>query len=125
MIVADTCVWVEWIAGTLLGKRFAPSIRDTAHLLVPTIVQLELRKWALREIAEDEIDRVMAGTRLGHVVPLTEPLAFHAADIARQYRLATADAIIYATALAHDAKLLTSDKHFADLPGVQYVAKAI
>ena len=123
MSVADTCVWVAWIAGTQIGKRFAPALRDTAHLLVPTIVQLELRKWALREIGEDEIDRVMAGTRLGRVAPLTEPLAFHAADLARQYRLATADAIIYATTLAHDAKLLTIDKHFADLPGVEYVAK--
>ena len=124
MIVADTCVWVEWIAGTRVGRQFAPSIRNTARLLVPTIVQLELRKWALRELAEDEVDRVMAGTQLGHVVPLTEMLAFHAAEIARQYRLATADAIIYATALAHDAKLLTSDRLFADLPGVEYVAKA-
>lgn len=125
MILADTCVWVEWLGATESGRRFGPVLRNTAQLLIPTIVQLELRKWALREIGEGEVDRVMAGTRLGHVVPLTEPLAFHAADIARQYRLATADAIIYATALAHDAKLLTMDKHFANLPGVDYVAKPI
>ena len=125
MILADTCIWIEWLAATRSGRKFAPVLRDTARLLVPTIVQLELRKWALREIAEDEIDRVMAGTRLGHVAPLTEALAFHAAENAKQYRLATADAIIYATALARDAKLLTMDKHFAGLPGVEYVAQEV
>jgi predicted nucleic acid-binding protein len=34
------------------------------------------------------------------------------------YKLAMADAIIYATAVHREAKLVTSDKHFADLAGV-------
>jgi predicted nucleic acid-binding protein len=38
--------------------------------------------------------------------------------------LATADAIIYATALAHDADLLTCDRHFEGLAGVRFFEKA-
>jgi len=123
MIVADTCVWIEWLVGTPQGRQFAAVMRDTTHLLVPTLVQLELRKWALRELTEDEVEQVIAGTRLGHVLPLTESIALHAADLSRQHHLATADAVIYATALAHDAGLLTIDQHFARLPGVKYIAK--
>jgi predicted nucleic acid-binding protein len=40
-----------------------------------------------------------------------------------QHKLATADAIIYATARAHDADVLTCDRHFQGLSGVQYIAK--
>jgi predicted nucleic acid-binding protein len=47
------------------------------------------------------------------------------ADICRRHKLATADAIIYATALASGADLLTCDRHFAALPEVRYVAKAL
>jgi predicted nucleic acid-binding protein len=38
-------------------------------------------------------------------------------------KLATADAIVYATALAHGAELLTCDRHFENLPGVLFVPK--
>jgi len=33
-----------------------------------------------------------------------------------------ADAIIYATAQQHEARLITSDAHFEGLPRVEYVA---
>jgi predicted nucleic acid-binding protein len=34
-----------------------------------------------------------------------------------------ADAIVYSAAQAHDATLVTSDEHFANLPGVKYLPK--
>ena len=37
--------------------------------------------------------------------------------------MATADVMIYATALAQGADVLTCDRHFATLPAVRYVAK--
>lgn len=45
------------------------------------------------------------------------------ADLHRQYKLATADAIVYATAIAYDADLLTCDAHFEKLPGIVLVRK--
>ena len=50
-------------------------------------------------------------------------IALLAADLHRQYKLATADAIVYATAQEHDADLLTCDAHFEKLPGVVYFKK--
>jgi predicted nucleic acid-binding protein len=43
----------------------------------------------------------------------------------RQHKLATADAIVYATAQGHGAELLTCDAHFAMLPAVLYYSKAV
>ncbi|MSO76410.1 MAG: type II toxin-antitoxin system VapC family toxin [Alphaproteobacteria bacterium] len=40
-----------------------------------------------------------------------------------RHRLATADAIVLATALAHGADLLTCDRHFEGLPGVLFVPR--
>ncbi|MGD9921198.1 MAG: PIN domain-containing protein, partial [Pseudorhodoplanes sp.] len=46
------------------------------------------------------------------------------AELSSKHKLATADAVIYATALAYDAELLTCDRHFENLPGVRLVSKA-
>lgn len=123
MIVADTCVWVEVLAGTPLGAKFKPRLAKPAQLIVPTMVQLELRKWALRELREDQADEIITATHGATIVALTESLALLAANLSREHKLFTADAVIYATALQHAAILLTSDKHFAHLPGVEYVQK--
>ena len=40
-----------------------------------------------------------------------------------QYRLATADTIVYATARSHGADLRTGDAHFDGLPEVRFVPK--
>ena len=91
--------------------------------VVPTIVQLELAKWLNRELGEAAADRVLAYTQTCIVVPMDTRLALSAADLHRRYKLATADAIVYATARHHDAELLTCDAHFEALPNVLYLDK--
>jgi predicted nucleic acid-binding protein len=46
-----------------------------------------------------------------------------AANASLSYQLAMADAIIYATALTHKAKLVTSDADLGSLPDVVYLRK--
>jgi len=57
------------------------------------------------------------------VAPLDTKIVLAAAEICGRNKLATADAIIYATALEHGANLLTCDAHFDGLPGITFVAK--
>ena len=120
MRVVDTSVWIEWLIGSPLGRRLAKEIPERAECIVPTIVQLELAKWLLRESGEDRADQVIAYTQKCIVVPLDTPLALLAAELHRQHKLATADAIVYATAQARGAELLTCDAHFDKLPAVAY-----
>ncbi|MBS0557651.1 MAG: type II toxin-antitoxin system VapC family toxin [Proteobacteria bacterium] len=123
MRVIDTSVWIEWLIGSTLGKKLGREFPDRAQCIVPTLVQLELSKWLARELDEDRADQIIAYTQKCVVVPLDTRIALHAADLHRQYKLATADAIVYATALEHDAELLTCDGHFQNLSGVVYFKK--
>ncbi|MBV9570076.1 MAG: type II toxin-antitoxin system VapC family toxin [Alphaproteobacteria bacterium] len=117
MRVVDTSAWIEWLTGSALGKRLERELPERTQWIVPTIVQLELAKWLLREKGEDEADRVMAFSMKCKVVPLDTRLALLAVESHRQHGLATADAIVHATAQNEGADLLTCDGHFSGLPG--------
>ena len=125
MRVVDTSAWVEWLIGSALGKRLAAEFPAQDACIVPTIVQLELSKWLLREADEDRADSVVAHTQTCVVVPLSTEIALAAAALHQRYKLATADAIVYATAQAQGADLLTCDAHFEGLPGVAYFRKRV
>jgi predicted nucleic acid-binding protein len=123
MRLVDTSAWIEWLIASPTGKAVASAISAREDVLVPTIVQLELAKWLAREAGEDKADQVVAFTQMCHVVPLDTKIALSAAELCGKHKLATADAIVYATALEHGADLLTCDAHFDGLPGVTFVAK--
>ena len=124
MRVVDTSAWTEFLAGSALGVSLATELPDRSQWVVPTMVQLELAKWLTREVGEDKADRVIAFTETCVVADLDTPIALAAAELCARHRLATADAIVYATALAHQADLLTCDRHFENLPGVRFFPKS-
>ena len=121
--VVDTSAWIEWLTGSALGKKLGQQIPDKPLCVVPTIVQLELSKWLVRELGEDQADQVIAYTQKCVVVPLDTAIALLAAELHREYKLATADAIVYATAQHQGAQLLTCDAHFKGLPDVVLFTK--
>ena len=123
MRLVDTSAWIEWLTGSTVGRTLAAELPPRGDWLVPTIVQLELAKWLAREIGEDKADEVIAFTQTCIVSDLDTVIALSAADLCTRHKLATADAIIYATALTRGADLLTCDRHFAALPDVRYIAK--
>jgi predicted nucleic acid-binding protein len=123
MVLVDTSAWIEWLIGSPTGEKLSEQLPDQADWLVPTMVQLELTKWLTREVGEDQADQVIAFTQVCNVVPLDTEIALGAAEACRAHELATADAIIFASARAHDAMLLTCDRHFEGLPGVTLIEK--
>lgn len=122
--VVDTSAWIEWLTGSALGKALGDAFPGKAQCVVPTIVQLELSKWLVRELGEEQADTVIAYTQKCIVVPLDTEIALLAAELHREFKLATADAIVYATARQQGAELLTCDAHFEKLPDVAYFRKA-
>ena len=123
MVLIDTSAWIEWLIGSPTGNKVEAQLPQQANWLIPTMVQLELAKWLAREVGEDKADQVIAFTQVCHVVPLDTEIALAAAEVCREHKLATADAIIFATARAHQAKLVTCDAHFDGLPGVTLIEK--
>lgn len=121
--VVDTSAWIEWLVDGSLRTQLAPFMPARERCVVPTIVQLELSKWLMRERGEDEADVVIAYTQKCQVWPLDTSTALKAAELHREYKLATADAIVYASALLASAQLLTCDAHFEGLPNVHWIRK--
>ncbi|MGH7044008.1 MAG: type II toxin-antitoxin system VapC family toxin [Acetobacteraceae bacterium] len=124
MRLVDTSAWIEWLTGSPVATIVAGELPERGQWLVPTIVQLELAKWLRREVGEDKADQVTAFTGTCIVAKLDTPIALRAVDLCAAHRLATADAIVLATALAYGADLLTCDRHFEGLSGVRFLPKS-
>ena len=123
MLVIDSSAWIEWLTESPLAPEISMHMPERDEIVVPTLVQLELVKWLRRERGEAASDEMLALTEMCQVVPLTTPIAVAAAELCRSHQLSTADAVILATAHHAGARLLTCDKHFSGLSGVQYLAK--
>jgi predicted nucleic acid-binding protein len=123
MLVLDTSAWIEMLLGSRAGITFNQRMKEASGIIVPTIVQLELAKWALREDGEQKAQELVGYTSGFIIVPLDTAIASFAALCARDHKLHTTDAIIYASAQMHDAPLLTCDAHFKGLPGVEFFEK--
>jgi len=123
MRVVDTSAWIEYFLGSATGRSLAPEMPERSRSVIPTIVQFELAKWLARETADEVADKAIADTMKCIVAELDTKIALRAAELAREHRLAVADAIVYATSLEYEAELVTCDAHFKDLPGVIYFAK--
>jgi predicted nucleic acid-binding protein len=116
LILVDSSGWLEYLTDDEKATAFAPYIEAADPVLVPTIVIFEVYRKLRTDRGKTEADRFYSQALQRILIPLDERLA--AAAAAMEHRLSMADAIIYATARAHDAQLITSDNHFEGLPGV-------
>ena len=120
--VLDSSGWIELLADAGRGHLFEPALEQDG-LLVPALVRYEVGRYALAHGGADFQELAIRALTKFPCVALDAPLADAAARLAHQHKLATADAIIYATARHCEAELWTQDAHFKDLTGVRYFAK--
>jgi toxin FitB len=123
LCVVDSCGWLEYVAGGANAGFFEAALLDTAHLLVPSLCIYEVGKHMIRHSGMRAAQEVLEFMRKGRVVMLSDEQLLAAAQSAHQHQLAMADAIIWQTANAHNARLLTQDAGLKDMPDVQYTAK--
>src|SRR3979490_3566406 len=118
VVLVDSSGWVEFLGDGPLADKFAPYFEHEESLLVPVIVLYEVYKKLLSAQGSTAADRFLSAALRARVVPIDERLALLPARISLDRRLATADAMISATALAAGAHLITSDSHFQGLAQV-------
>jgi len=121
LFLVDSSGWVEFIGDGPLAEKFAPYFEREERLLVPAIVLYEVYKKLLSAQGSTAADRFLSAALRARFVPIDERLALLAARISLDRHLAMADAMIYATALAAGAHLITSDSHFEGLAGVTII----
>jgi predicted nucleic acid-binding protein len=124
VIVVDSCGWIEVFADGPLAASFAPYLRDLRSVVTPTIVVYEVYKKLKQTTSEDEALSAITVLNRTKIIPLSSEIALTAADLAIQYRLSMADALVRATGHFADADVVTSDRSFKDLPRVVYFPKS-
>lgn len=117
-VLIDSSGWLEYLTADEKAALFAPYLEPKRHVVVPTIVIFEVRKILLLRRSKAIADEFV-GEALGReVADLDSKISLAAAELGIRHQLPMADAIIYATALAYQAELITTDAHFSGLPGV-------
>ncbi len=115
MTLVDSSCWIE----LLTDGRHADKIDEIIsqeEVVVPTVVLYEVYRQLIKKIDAEEA--LLAVTQLEEmkVVPLDSELSLYAAELSLKHKLGTADAVIYATALNHQAEVITCDNDFRLLP---------
>jgi len=121
--IVDSSGWVEYMGAGPKADSFARYLDFPEYLLLPSVIVFEVYKKVSREhgktLAENFLSQAFGfGSRL---IALDLELSILAAGKSLDNHLAMADAIIYATAQRYNAQLVTSDAHFANLPGVVFL----
>jgi toxin FitB len=122
--LVDSCGWLEYLADTEYSRFYAKAIEDTDNLIVPTICIFEVFKKVLKERGEDSAFKAVALMKQADVIPLDEGIAISSGKISVLHSIPMADSIVYATALACDATVLTQDNDLRGLQGVKVIEKA-
>ncbi len=118
--VVDSSGWVEFMGDGAKANSFATYLESPEKLLLPSIIVYEVHKKLVREQGQS-LGEIFLSQAYGfgdRLIDLTSELSILAARTSLETRLPMADAIVYATAQYHRAQLITSDSHFANLPGV-------
>ena len=123
MILVDSSGWIDFFTDGGNAAKYGSYLEKLSEIVTPTIVLYEVYKLVKRERTEEEALLAAAQIQKTRIVPLSDSLALAAADVSLEFRLAMADSIVYATARAEDAELVTSDSDLRDLPGVTFLPK--
>ncbi|MEK6988458.1 MAG: PIN domain-containing protein [Candidatus Thermoplasmatota archaeon] len=124
--VLDSYAWVEYFRGTEAGRAVAEEL-ETALVGTPLVVLAELRDKYVRERVPDwprDLAFIKEATAL---LAEDERIAVRAGETKNRMRdqgrkdFGLIDGIIYETARAVDAILVTGDPHFRDVRGVRFL----
>jgi len=126
--VIDSYAWLEYFMGTAAGKKAREILESPSfEKFTPSICLSEIYAKTLRveglEKAEVFRDFIRITTA---IVPLDENLAVEAAKIDVEMKKSTpkwglADSIVLATTRGKQAKVLTGDEHFKNLPEMIWI----
>ena len=123
LAIVDSSGWVEYMGAGPKADSFARYLNFPEYLLLPSVIVFEVYKKVSREQGKNLADTFLS-LAFGfddRLIALDLELSILAARTSLDTHLPMADAIIYATAQYYKAQLVTSDAHFANLPGVVFL----
>lgn len=124
--VLDSFAWVEYFRGTEAGRAVADEL-EASVASTPLVVVAELRDKYVRERVPDWPRDLGFIKEVSTLLPEDEAIAVRAGETKNRLRAAgrrgfgLIDGIIYETARAVDAVLVTGDPHFRGVRGVRFL----
>lgn len=127
-IVVDTYAWIELLIGSEKGARVKQTLENAEKIYTPSIVLAEAARKFQREGIEEKTiaEWLQIITDASEITQIDCQIALEAAkshiilsENAKKLKQNTPslfDAIVHATAKTNQAKILTGDQHFKDLP---------
>ncbi|MBC8124142.1 MAG: type II toxin-antitoxin system VapC family toxin [Candidatus Kapabacteria bacterium] len=119
--VMDSSAWLEFYRGNKEVYTLVIDQLRKREIIVPSICIYEVALAIERSVGEDLVKVAVANMREQKVDDLTATSAVALAHFRSERSLAMADAIVYASTLAHNATLITFDTDFKGLPNVHYI----
>lgn len=116
MNLIDSSCWISYFTEHSIAVKVEKYVHKMDLVLIPTVVIYEVYRQLSRKIPDKESIFFITQLQKGLVVSLDQDLALKAAELSLNHKLGMADAIIYATALLYDAKVITLDSDFRGLP---------
>jgi len=124
--VLDSFAWVEYFRGTEAGRIVAEELETTA-VGTPLVVVAELRDKYVRERVPSWSRDLSFIKDISALLPEDELIAIRAGETKNRMRsegrrdFGLIDAIVYETAKAVEAVLVTGDPHFRGAQGVRFI----
>jgi predicted nucleic acid-binding protein len=127
-IVVDSFAWIELFLGSVMGGKVNELVNDSEEAYTPDTVLAELARKYLREGVSEKLvrERLTVVQGASHVLTITSDLAIHAsrafqdlAELAKKRKQRSPglfDGLVLGAARLKDAKVVTADPHFKDLP---------
>lgn len=116
-MILDSSVILQILLDQGLADKCKKAI-DRKATLVPTLCLYEVYKKLRSKLTEDECLEALSPLHDLPKLELTETVALTAADLAIEFKLGMADAIVLAHARIKNTPLLTLDNDFRSIPGV-------
>lgn len=118
--VLDSSAWIEYVRGTLKGKKIRDYI-EQSNLLITGVVVAEVSINFMRS-SGSSTEAVTVLSSKAKLVPFDFEIGKNSAEIYLGVRktnekFSLADAHIVAVAKAHGAKILSCDNDFTGIPG--------
>lgn len=127
-IVVDSYAWIELFIGSSEGEKVRERMLEADRVFTPGIVLAEIARKYHREGVEREAirERLRLIVETSEIISIDEEVALESASCYEELlsradergigKPSLFDAIILATARMREAKVLTGDEHFRELP---------
>ena len=122
-VLIDSWAWVEFFRGSKKGEEIKAYVMDeNQDIIISSINLAEIYRLALDRFDEQTAEkRRRAMISRCYLIPVDEEIAIKGAKFRHERDWGLGDALIYATAIREEAKVLTGDPHFKGLKDVIFL----